>query len=201
MRRRAALVLAGLLVGLLACTPTPAMATPITVTVSMKPTEVTTVLGEHFTLETEVTNTGAAPSGDLLAHLNVASIEGSVYVDPEDRSADRRQELALQPGQPRRLSWEVQAVNSGSFAAYVVVLPFGNTTAAAASLVVSPLAKLEVAPRSTLNTAGTLPVVLLVPVLLGFLAAAARLRLRRGHCRRPLAPGRGGLQNRPPEEE
>jgi hypothetical protein len=179
MRRRAALVLAGLLVGLLACTPTPAMATPITVTVSMKPTEVTTVLGEHFTLETEVTNTGAAPSGALLAHLNVASIEGSVYVDPEDWSADRSQELELQPGETRRLSWDVQAVNSGSFAAYVVVMPFGNTTAAAESLVVSPLVKLEVAPRSTLNAGGTLPVVLLIPVLLGLLAVAARLRLRR----------------------
>ena len=181
MRRRAALVLAGLLVGLLACTPTPAMATPITVTVSMKPTEVTTVLGEHFTLETEITNTGAAPSGALLAHLNVASIEGSVYVDPEDWSADRSQELELQPGETRRLSWEVQAVNSGSFAAYVVVLPFGNTTAAAESLVVSPLVKLEVAPRSTLNARGTLPVVLLIPVLLGLLAAVARLRLGRRH--------------------
>jgi hypothetical protein len=179
MRRRAALVLAGLLVGLLACTPTPAMATPITVTVSMKPTEVTTVLGEHFTLETEVTNTGAAPSGALLAHLNVASIEGSVYVDPEDWSGDRSQDLELQPGETRRLSWEVQAVNPGSFAAYVVVLPFGNTTAAAERLVVSPLVKLEVAPRSTLNAGGALPVVVLIPVLLGFLAAAARFRLRR----------------------
>ena len=181
MRRRVALVLAGLLVGLLACTPTPAMAAPIIVTVTMKPTQVTTVLGERFTLETEVTNTGTAPSGVLLAHLNVASIEGSVYVDPEDWSADRSQELELQPGETRRLSWEVQAVNSGSFAAYVVVLPFGNTTAAAASLVVSPLVKVEVAPRSTLNAGGTLPVVLLVPVLLGIITGAARLRLRRRH--------------------
>ena len=179
MRRKAALVLAGLLIGLLACTPTTAMSAPITVDVLMKPTQVSTVLGERFTIETEVTNTGAAPSGALLAHLNVASIEGTVYVDPEDWSADRSRELELQPGQTRRISWEIQAVNSGSFAAYVVVLPFGNTTAAAESLIVSPLVKLEVAPRSTLNTGGTLPVVLLVPVLLGSLAAAARLRLRR----------------------
>ena len=181
MRRKAALVLAGMLIGLLACTPTPASAAPITVAVLMKPTQVSTVLGERFTIETEVTNTGAAPSGALLAHLNVASIEGTVYVDPEDWSADRSQELELQPGQTRRLSWEIQAVNSGSFAAYVVVLPFGSTTAAAENLVVSPLVKLEVAPRSTLNAGGTLPVVLLVPVLLGFLAGATRLRLRRRH--------------------
>ena len=177
--RKGAMVLAGLLVWLLVCTPTPAMAVPITVTVVMEPAQVSTVLGGRFTLETEVTNTGTAASGALLAHLNVASLEGSVYVDPEDWSADRSQELELQPGETRRLSWEIQAVNSGSFAAYVVVLPFGNKSAANENLVVSPLVKLEVAPRSTLNAGGTLPVVLLVPLLLGFLAAAARLRLRR----------------------
>ena len=179
MRRKVALIVAGLLVSLLAGMSSPAMAVPTTISVVMEPTQVTTVLGGRFTLETEVTNTGTAATGTLLAHLNVASIEGSVYVDPEDWAADRSQELELQPSESRRLSWEVQAVNSGSFAAYVVVLPFGSTTSAAEHLMVSPLVKLEVAPRSTLNPGGALPVVLLVPVLLGILAAAARLRLRR----------------------
>ena len=41
----------------------------------------------------------------------------------------------------RTLSWEVQAVNSGSFAVYVVVLPFGATTVAAEKLVASPMVK------------------------------------------------------------
>jgi hypothetical protein len=157
------------------------MALPITVTLAMEPTQVSTVLGGRFNIQTEVTNTGTATTGALLAHLNVASIEGSVYVDPEDWSANRSQQLELQPGETRRLVWEVQAVNSGTFAAYVVVLPFGDTGAAAEKLVVSPLVKLEVAPRSTLNAGGTLPVVLLVPILLGFITAAARLRLRRRH--------------------
>ena len=88
----------------------------------------------------------AQPPARLLAHLNVASIHGSVYVDPEDWAAHRSQEVELQPGEARRLSWEVQAVNSGSFAAYVVVLPFGSTTAAAENLVVTPLATLERRP-------------------------------------------------------
>jgi hypothetical protein len=178
--RKCVLALASLLVCLLAGMPSPAVAAPITVAVVMEPIRVATVLGGRFTLETEVTNTGTTPSGALLAHLNVVSIDGSVYVDPEDWSAARSQELALQPGEKRTLSWEVQAVNSGSFAAYVVVLPFGNTTAAAEKLVASPLVKLEVTPRPTLNPGGTLPVVLLVPVLLGF-AAVAQLRLRRRH--------------------
>jgi uncharacterized cupredoxin-like copper-binding protein len=176
--RKWAVVLAALLTGLLASLPVPAMAVPTTVTVVLEPTQVRTVLGGRFTLETEVTNAGSTATGALLAHLNVASIEGSVYVDPEDWSADRSQEVELQPGESRRLTWEVQAVNSGSFAAYVVVLPFGSTTAAAENLAVTPLAKLEVAPRFTLNPRGALPVVLLVPVLLGVLATATRLRLR-----------------------
>jgi hypothetical protein len=148
------------------------------VTVVMEPTELSTVLGERFTITTEITNTGTESTGTVLAHLNVASITGSVYVDPEDWSADRSQELELQPGETRSLAWEVQAVNSGSFAAYVVVLPFGNTASAAENLVVSPLVKLEVAPRSTLNAGGALPVVLGVPALLGLITAASRLRLR-----------------------
>jgi len=180
VKRSVALVLTGLVVvGLLAGPATPAMAVPISVAVVMEPTQVSTVLGGRFTLETEVTNTGTAASGALLAHLNVASIGGSEYVDPEDWSANRSQKLRLQPGETRRLSWELQAVNSGSFAAYVVVLPFDDKAAAAEKLVVSPLVKLEVAPRSTMNAGSTLPVVLLVPTVLGLLAAAARLRLRR----------------------
>ena len=180
--RRAALVMACLLISLLAWTPRSAMAMPTTVTVVMEPTQVSTVLGGRFNLETELTNTGTVSTGALLAHLNVASIEGSAYVDPEDWSANRSQQVELQPGETRSLVWEVQAVNSGTFAAYVVVLPFGgNTRAAAEDLVVSPLAKLEVAPRSTLSAGGTLPVVLLVPVLLGVIAGATRLRLRQRH--------------------
>jgi uncharacterized cupredoxin-like copper-binding protein len=178
---RASLMLAGLLLALLTCIPTRALAVPESVRVVMEPTQVSTVLGGRFALETEVTNTGTASTGALVAHLNVASIEGSVYVDPEDWSADRSQELELQPGETRSLVWEVQAVNSGTFAAYVVVLPFGNHGMAAEDLVVSPLVKLEVAPRSTLNAGGTLPVVLLVPALLGFIAAATRFRRRRRH--------------------
>jgi hypothetical protein len=174
-----ALILGVLLAGLLSWLPAAAHAEPINVEVVADPPVVSTVLGDHFEITSEVKNTGSAPTGEILAHLNVASIEGSVYVDPEDWAADRSQELELQPGESLRLSWEVQAVNSGSFAAYVVVLPFGSSTAAAEQLAVSPLAKLDVASRSTLNPGGALPVVLLVPVLLGSLTAAAWLRLRR----------------------
>lgn len=154
-------------------------APPETVGVAVDPTRVSTVLGDRFTIKTDVTNPGRAATGPLLAHLNIASITGSVYVDPEDWSASRSKELSLHPGETRTLSWELQAVNSGSFAVYVVILPFTTATVGNEPLVVSPQVRLQVASRSTLTAGGALPVVLVVPLLLGLAAAGARLRVRR----------------------
>jgi len=124
---RRVLVLAGALICVLSGIPAPAMAAPLTVDIVVDPTQVETVLGDRFTITTDVRNTGRTDSGPLLAHLNVASLQPDVYVDPEDWSSARSQELSLQPGESRTLSWELQAVNSGRFAAYVVVLPASKT--------------------------------------------------------------------------
>ena len=106
-----------LLAGVLSGLPAPALADPLNVQVVADPPAVSTVLGDHFEITTEIRNTGSAPTGDILAHLNVASIEGTVYVDPEDWSSERSQQLSLKAGESRELSWEIQAVNSGRFAA------------------------------------------------------------------------------------
>jgi hypothetical protein len=176
---RKSLALAGLLVGILSGLSVPAMAKPLTVDIVVEPTHIQTALGEEFSIETKIRNTGSANSGPLLAHLNVASLDNSVYVDPEDWSSERSQDLSLQPGESRTLTWELQAVNSGHLAAYVVVLPATKTAAGQEDLVVTPLVRLDVAPRSTLTGGGALPVVLGVPLLLGLMAAAARYRSRR----------------------
>ena len=176
---RKSLALAGLLVGVLSGLSVPAMAKPLTVDIVVEPTHIQTALGEEFSIETEIRNTGSANSGPLLAHLNVASLDNSVYVDPEDWSSERSQDLSLQPGESRTLTWELQAVNSGHLAAYVVVLPATKTAAGQEDLVVTPLVRLDVAPRSTLTGGGALPVVLGVPLLLGLVAAAARYRSSR----------------------
>jgi len=168
-------LLAGLLVGL----PAPAVADTLTVQVAADPPAVSTLLGGRFKITTEVKNTGSAPTGEILAHLNVASIEGSVYVDPEDWSSDRSQQLSLKPGESRKLTWEIQAVNAGLFAAYVVVVPFGNTVNGNEHITTSPLVRVEVAQRTTLTAGGALPVVLAVPLLVGLSAAAVLVRVRR----------------------
>jgi hypothetical protein len=174
------LLLIGLLIGVLTVQPAPALAAePLSVKVDAEPAQVSTVLGGRFKITTEVTNTGAGPSGEILAHLNVASIEGSVYVDPEDWSSNRSQQISLQPGESQKLSWEIQAVNAGHFAAYVVVVPYGNTVAGDEDLMISPLVNIAVASRSTLTAGGALPVVVMVPLLLGLAAAGVFFRARR----------------------
>jgi hypothetical protein len=175
-----ALLLIGLLVGVLTWLPAPAIAAePLSVKVIVEPAHLETVLGGRFMITTEITNTGAAPSGEILAHLNVASIEGSVYVDPEDWSPNRSQQLSLEPGERQKLSWEIQAVNAGHFAAYVVVVPFGSNVAGNEALMISPLVDVDVASRSTLTAGGALPVVVMVPLLLGLAAAGVFFGARR----------------------
>ena len=169
------MLLAGVLTGL----PVPALANPLDVDVVVDPPVISTLLGDHFEITTEIKNAGNAPTGEILAHLNVASIEGNVYVDPEDWSSERSQQLSLKPGESREVSWEIQAVNSGRFAAYVVVVPFGGSAEGNEELKISPLVKVDVAQRTTLTAGGALPVVLLVPLLIGVAAGAAVFRVRR----------------------
>jgi hypothetical protein len=174
------LLLLGLLVGVLTWLAAPALAAgPPSLRVVAEPAQIETVLGDRFMITTEITNTGAAPSGEILAHLNVASIEGSVYVDPEDWSSDRSQELSLQPGESQKLSWELQAVNPGHFAAYVAVVPFGSNVAGNEDLTISPLVNVAVASRTTLTAQGALPVVVTIPLVLGIAAAGVLIRTRR----------------------
>lgn len=171
--------MAVLLAGVLSWLPAAAHADPINVDVVADPPVISTLLGDHFEITTEIKNTGSAPTGEIMAHLNIASIQGSVYVDPEDWSAERSQQLSLKPGESRELSWEIQAVNSGHFAAYVVVVPFGSSVAGNEDLKISQLVNVDVAQRTTLTAGGALPVVLAVPLVIGLAAAAALFRVRR----------------------
>jgi hypothetical protein len=143
------------LVGLLTWLPAPADASsPLSVQVAAEPARVETVLGGRFMITTD-------------------------YVDPEDWSPSRSQQLSLEPGESRKLSWELQAVNAGHLAAYVVVVPFGSQVAGNEELLISPLVNIAVASRSTLTARGALPVVISIPVLLGLAAAGVFFGARR----------------------
>ncbi|SCG66625.1 hypothetical protein [Micromonospora inositola] len=152
---------------------------PGAVEVELDQSRLNTVVGERLTVSSRVINSGDAPTDRLVAHLNVASLDG-IYVDLEDWSADVTREVPpVAPGSSTSLSWQFQAVNTGSFDVYVVLMPNGDSTAGTGPLVASQPVHVTVAGKRTLTAAGSLPVALLVPVVLGLVAAAARYRVRR----------------------
>jgi MYXO-CTERM domain-containing protein len=138
------------------------------------------VVGDKFTLTSTITNEGAAPSPPVVAHLNVASLTSDVYVDPEDWSSSRSRYLpALAPGQTVDVTWSLQAVNSGWFDVYAVLLPRGASSLGADPLVVSHAVLARVGGKQTANPGGALPAVIGVPVLIGVAALWSRRRRRR----------------------
>jgi hypothetical protein len=142
--------------------------------VTFEQSRLSATIGDRFTLVSRVTNPDPAATSAGIANLNVVSLTSDVYVDPEDWSPDRVIELgALDAAASEPVTWEIQAVNAGRFAIYVVLLPETGEP------VVSPPVYLTVAGRRTLSAGGALPIALTIPILLGLAAAAARYRLRR----------------------
>jgi hypothetical protein len=145
------------------------------VTVGLQSGPVKTKIGQHFTFATMVANPRSSPISGLVAHLNVLSNDPGTYVDPEDWSSHRTQYLpTIGPNGKLRLSWTVQAVNSGSFSVYVAVLPRHGP----GTVVTSPPLRVSVAQRRTLNSSGVLPLTLGIPVAIGLLGLGARRRRR-----------------------
>jgi hypothetical protein len=175
MRSLTVLALAAVLCGLTAAPA--AAASDVEVTVDQ--TQASVGVGDRITVKARVVNTGTQRTDPLIAHLNVATLDQSVYVDLEDWTASPTKELApLAPGADITASFEIQAVNVGRFDVYVVVAPNG-ASAGQGPLVASTPELVQVAGRRTVSPGGVLPVVVVAPVLLGLAAAATRLRLRR----------------------
>lgn len=150
-----------------------ALAQPASVEVTLDPGRITTSVGRILTLESRIVNNTSAPSGPMLAHVNVASADGT-YVDLEDWSADVTQRVeAIGPGETATLTWDLQAVNAGSFHVYVVLLPESGP------LVASLSTRVTVGERRSLSAGGALPVAIVVPLILGLGTAAIRYRTRR----------------------
>ena len=145
--------------------------------VAVDRTAVTTQLGRTFTIRTRIENRSDAPAEGLIAHLNILSLRDGVYVDPEDWSTSRTRYLADIPaGGSVATDWRLRAVNGGSFAVYIAVLPRSD---GGVRPVTAPTVHVAVAERSTLNPDGILPLVVAVPATIGLLAFAAGLRRRR----------------------
>jgi hypothetical protein len=155
-----------------------AAADPSAPTVTVEPRRLNATTGQVLTIESVVANPGPGPLGRMIAHLNVASLDGR-YVDLEDWSADVTRVVdPLPAGEEVSLEWEFQAVNSGEFDVYVTVLPAG-ANAGQGPVVAGEPVLVTVTARRALNSGGVLPVAIAVPALLALVAATGLVRARR----------------------
>lgn len=174
MTRAAALLLAAALAGHAASA---AQAAAPRMTVSVDRTAVATKLGHTFVIRSTLTNHSATPAAGLIAHLNVLSLEPSLYVDPEDWSSHRTRYLTPIPAHGSiTLSWKLAAVNAGDLGVYIAALPRSGR---AVDPTTGPLVHVTIADRRTLDAGGILPLALGIPALLALTTALLKtFRLR-----------------------
>jgi hypothetical protein len=145
--------------------------------VTVDRSQISAGLGETFSFRTAIANRTSTATEPLIAHLNILSLSPGLYVDPEDWSSERTQYVGRIPaGGSRTIAWKVKAVNGGSLAAYVAVLPEARPTRPPTT---SPTIQIAVAERKTLNSGGILPLAVGVPALIGLLAGGVGLARRR----------------------
>jgi hypothetical protein len=158
---------------------------PQTVSVQMSQESASLLVGESVEFSTVLRNTGTEATPPLVAHLNVASLQSGVYVEPEDWSSARTRYLnPLQPGDAATVDWQVRALTEGDFAVYVTLVAAdpGFVPVTGAPLLV------HTSPSNILPMRKVLPVVTVVP-LVPFalvLGGIARDLRRRKAAQKPL---------------
>jgi hypothetical protein len=163
-------------VSLIAFVANPAYADEPPVRVEQDRTTVSTVIGDRFSFTSTISSIGDRPARNLVAHLNIVSLDPAVYVDPEDWSGERSRYIDEIPaGGSKELAWTVQAVNDGTFLVYVALA----TPNAGGPVVAGPALKAEVAAQRVINAGGILPIAVAVPGVLLVATLAARVRSRR----------------------
>ena len=174
IRRR--LVVPALAVSVALALAGPALSGSNRIAVTVDRTAISTSLGHKFSIRSRITNNGGSAASSLVAHLNVLSLRPDVYLDPEDWSSHRTRYLpAIPVGGSVTITWRMQAVNAGSIAVFVAVLPQSGEPRPPAT---GPTVHVSIARRTTLNSGGILPLALGIPALLAALSVGLRLRRR-----------------------
>ncbi len=157
-------------------TAQPRTATVAGWTVELDQSQLQSTLGSRFSFVSTLRNDTGRSQPGTIAYLNVLSTKSSVYVDPEDWSSNRTRFLGdVQTGETRQVTWNLQAVNSGSFVIFVVV----TSASGGHDVVSSPALRLTIADQRRLNPTGILPVTLAVPAVLTVGMGWVRQRRRR----------------------
>ena len=158
------------------------LAAAATLSVAVSLTEMSSVTGETFSFTSEITNDGSGASPQLVANLNIVSLDEDTYIDPEDWSPERTVIVpAIGAGSSATLTWTVNPILNGEVALFVVVLPNSPEAAAASPVAASPAISLHVSEHRSLNPGGVLPVVIAVPSVLAVAFLGLRVSRRRTH--------------------
>ena len=177
IRRKLVVSVSALFFGL--ATAGPAASSPNQIAVSVDRTAISTSLGHKFSVRSRIANTGGSAASGLVAHLNVLSLRSDVYLDPEDWSSHRTRYLpAIPAGGSVTITWRMQAVNAGSIAVFIAVLPQSRDPRPPAT---GPTVHVSIARRKTLNSGGILPLALGIPAVLAALSMGLRTRRRASH--------------------
>jgi ABC-type transport system involved in multi-copper enzyme maturation permease subunit len=145
----------------------PVLATPLPFEIAIDMAYADIKAGDRVEYTTVVTNNGSEDSPPLILAMNIINLDSSGdVVDPEDWSPQRTQYAsALSPGGSLTSSWRVNAILSGEYMVYMVVIPQPGTTEATSWPVTSPGIHLTVASNPQINPGGVLPLIIIIPAV------------------------------------
>jgi ABC-2 type transport system permease protein len=166
----------------------PVQATPLPIGIAIDMVYADIKAGDKVEYTTVVTNNSAEDSPPLILAMNIINLDSSGdVVDPEDWSPQRTQYTsALAPGEALTTSWRVNAILSGDYMVYMVVIPEPGMTEATSWPVTSPGIHLTVASNPQINPGGVLPLIIIIPVVVAsgiiFILWWRRRSLNRGEA-------------------
>jgi hypothetical protein len=137
--------------------------------------------GDPLIFTTSLRNDGSVPVTNVIVAMNIVNLDsqGDV-VDPEDWSPERTQYVPeLGPSTAVELSWRVNPILAGDYMIYMVAVPAPGDVDATSDVAASPGIHLVVGTNVGINPGGVLPIVVGVPVLIGFVIALLVRRQRR----------------------
>jgi hypothetical protein len=135
-------------------------------------------LGQDFSFTSTVHNSEPTSELGLVVHLNVLSLDHSVYVDPEDWSSNRTRYISVPAGGAVDVRWTLKAVNGGNFIVYIAALGGDGS----GPIAVSQPIRVHVSERRSLNPGGVLPFVIAIPAALSALATGRWIKRKRGRA-------------------
>lgn len=119
-------------------------------------------------------------SGPLVLAMNIVNLDDGDPVDPEDWSPVRTQRIEqLEKGQTTTLGWKINAILSGDYIVYIVVLPTPADADATALPVASTGVHLTIDEYVRINPGGVLPLAIGMPLGLTALMLVIGRRRRR----------------------